>query len=100
MSAPTYEERLVAGLTALGYPEAKSSSSKFRAFKRVDGRFYFVGRAGALRVGRVVSDSYSVGDPGNQTGLYSTALLAGDRALGNVKPDSKQLLNSLLGGQT
>jgi len=46
----------------LGYPRGKQTSSKYTAFMRPDGKYYFVGQSGAIRVGKNVSTSVSVTD--------------------------------------
>lgn len=66
----TLQERFAAALTARGEHEVPSRSSKYRTFTRqskgTDGLprtlFYFLGRNGALRVGRAVSDSLPCSD--------------------------------------
>jgi hypothetical protein len=58
MSKPTLQQRLVDALvtTARGIP-VESRSRKYITLKRPDGTFYFVGKAGALRYGKTVSNS-------------------------------------------
>lgn len=58
----TLQDRIIEKLKARGCQELQSSSSKYRKFthpKYAD-RFYWVGKAGALRVGRTVGESVSV----------------------------------------
>jgi len=74
----TYEERLITGLLALGWRVDTTDRSHYSAFVK-DGQAskLFVGKAGALRVGRCASNSFSVGDPTNQATRYLTVLNAG-----------------------
>jgi hypothetical protein len=54
-------ETLIEALKKLGCQELPGGSRKYRKFTKPGGRegFYFVGRAGALRVGRIASRSSS-----------------------------------------
>ena len=61
----TAAQRQIDFLTELyGGPleEVKSKASKYRAFihLKMPGVFYFIGKAGALRVGKNISTSFSV----------------------------------------
>jgi hypothetical protein len=57
----TIRDQLVAGLIALGYTQiANPLTRKFLVFRRPDSnRNWYVGKAGALRIGHTVGDSYS-----------------------------------------
>lgn len=82
--AKTYHERLEAGLLALGYQrDPNNRSGKLDAYLSPKGGEVrvWLGRAGALRVGRTVAASRSIGDPSNQTPVYKHALDLGDRRL-------------------
>lgn len=89
----TFKERLEAGLKAMGYREvpAGTGSRKYTVFVKDDSKpgKLFVGKAGALRSGRTVSDSFSVGDPGNMSAVYQRILTAGDTQLG-LAPANKE----------
>lgn len=80
-STVTYQERLAAGLTAMGFTEIKSKSSKFRCFVKEGMRRYWIGKAGALRAGDSVSRSWSMGCPGDETSTFRKVLAEGDQAL-------------------
>lgn len=43
-------------------PRAKQTSRKYLIFERPDGKFYYVGKKGAIRVGRNLTDSISLTD--------------------------------------
>ena len=59
---PTLTERTINFLTAgLNMKEVKSSSRKYRTFRSsTSKRNYYVGKAGAVRAGKTVSDSFSI----------------------------------------
>lgn len=72
----TIRERLQAALTLLGECEVPGKGgSKYIAMTRQAGGFYFLGRAGALRVGCTIRDSRA--EPCEE---LRDALLAGDNA--------------------
>lgn len=78
----TYKERLEAGLAAMGYDRCLGRSSrKYVAWSRDGAKFLFVGPSGALRLGRCVTESHSVGCPGMESEFYRRLLAARDRAL-------------------
>jgi hypothetical protein len=55
------QDRLADALRARGFSELPHSSRRFRKFATSrEESFYFVGRSGALRVGRNVTDSISL----------------------------------------
>lgn len=58
----TKQEKICQILAAKGLTEVRGKSAKYRTFARKDrvGEFYFVGKNGALRTGRNVSDSISL----------------------------------------
>jgi hypothetical protein len=63
MKKQTKAERIAEYLIKTkGAAEVTSRSRKYRTFTRPDipGTFFFVGKAGALRTGKNVSDSYSL----------------------------------------
>ena len=53
-------ESLIAGLLRRGETELLPTSKKYRRFTRKHGEFYFVGKAGALRIGKTVTTSIPV----------------------------------------
>lgn len=54
-------DKIITAITALGSVEVKSKSAKYRTFTRPDtSDLYFVGKNGALRTGKNVSDSISL----------------------------------------
>jgi hypothetical protein len=59
----TMQQRLVDVLvtTGRGTP-VESTSQKYVILKRPDGTFFYVGKAGALRFGKTVSDSMAAPD--------------------------------------
>ena len=65
MAKQTKAQRLAETLIRLGYPELESSTTnRYRVFRRPANesgmRYYYVGKMGALRTGRTISDSYSI----------------------------------------
>lgn len=99
MSKKTFEERLVAGAKIRGWKEDEFRRGKYRVFRK-DGRkeMLLVGRAGALRYGRTIAESGSLGDPSRKTGIYEAFLEAGDQALGWTKPRGERMLEELMKG--
>jgi hypothetical protein len=58
MPKPTLQQRLVDPIVATGRSAlVPSRSRKYETLKRPDGSFFYVGRAGALRFGKTVTDS-------------------------------------------
>lgn len=57
--AKTKTQLLVEGFLVKGYTEKTIRSKKYRAFEK-DGRTYYVGRGGALRMGATASSSISM----------------------------------------
>jgi hypothetical protein len=53
----TLREQLITGLETLGYARARRTSSRFEMFERGDGRFWMVGKNGALRIGNKIATS-------------------------------------------
>ena len=85
----TIKERLIAGLQANGYERfPERDTSKLVAFRKSkigeQGRFAYVGKNGALRVGRTASVSYSM----QGTPAYANLLKVGDTRLSAEKPQS------------
>lgn len=57
----TKTEKIVAALLARGLKEVQARSKKYRQFTHpVKGKFYFVGKSGALRAGANIGDSVSL----------------------------------------
>ena len=74
MAKPTLQQRLVDALIASGRgTPVTSRSRKYITLKRPDGGFYFVGKAGALRFGKTVSDSMAAPDEFKQRLLAETS---------------------------
>jgi hypothetical protein len=68
----TLQTRYADALTQLGEREVVGKSRKVRTFTRARGGYYFIGRAGSLRVGNSRSLSVACGDG------WKEALLRGD----------------------
>ena len=63
MPKPTLQQRLIDALITSGRgTPVESRSRKYVTLKRPDGSFFYVGRAGALRFGKSVSDSMAAPD--------------------------------------
>jgi len=63
MPKPTLQQRLVDAIVATGRGAlVPSRSRKYVTLKRPDGSFFYVGKAGALRFGKTVSDSMTAPD--------------------------------------
>ena len=63
MSKPTKQQQVVAALVGRGCREVASGSKRYRKFANPDGRLpLYVGKQGAVRIGRTVADSVSVTD--------------------------------------
>lgn len=61
MPKQTKAEKIIQELLKWGCKEVASKSRKYRQFKRPNfDNYYFVGRHGALRVGKTVSNSVSL----------------------------------------
>ena len=64
MAKQTKRDRVIEHITGRGAVELESSSRKYRKFTRPEGGanrpYWFVGKSGALRTGRIASDSRSV----------------------------------------
>lgn len=61
----TQHDKLVAGLLTLGYEEQHTTSRKYRAFRHPnhpEARTLWVGRAGALRRGRIATQTTPTDD--------------------------------------
>lgn len=75
----TYEQRLIAGLVAMGWQEDRTDRSRYTAFRKLGAESrVFVGPSGALRIGANASSSHSIGDPSRQTAAYLRVLNAGN----------------------
>lgn len=84
MPQHTFKERLIAGLKAMGYRQVENERSHYTAFYNPTSKLttrYFVGDAGALRMGSKASHSWSIGCPADKTGSYLKLLAVGDKAL-------------------
>jgi hypothetical protein len=74
MPKHTIQQRLVDAIVASGRGTLiESRSRKYVTLKRPDGGFYFVGKAGALRFGKSVSDSMAAPDEFKQRLLAETS---------------------------
>ena len=63
MPKPTLQQRLVDALIATGRgTTVPSRSRKYVTLQRPDGSFFYVGKAGALRFGKTVTDSMAAPD--------------------------------------
>jgi hypothetical protein len=73
---------LVAGLTEFGFKmeESKGKYTKFSNPSR-PGVFYYVGLHGALRMGRTVVESRSIGDATRQNVEYQRILVTGELSI-------------------
>ena len=78
----TIRERLEAGLKRAGYSRAeKRDTSKYRAWHRgKDEQCLFVGSSGALRKGKVASNSFSL----QYSSFYKAILNIGDAELSGL----------------
>jgi hypothetical protein len=56
----TLQNKYAAVLLARGMCEVTTTSRKFRKFSRQEGGYYFLGKAGSLRVGKTMTDSIPV----------------------------------------
>jgi len=81
MKKHTYRERLEAGLLVFDWALIQSSSRKYNMWVKEGKISLHVGKLGALRAGRTLSESFSIGDPANQRPQYKAYLEAGDRVL-------------------
>lgn len=57
----TQRDKLIDGLTALGWSPTSKDTKRYRVFSK-NGEFAYVGKAGALRLGRTASDSHACSD--------------------------------------
>ena len=98
MKTNTYHDRLVAGLTALGWHQVPSHSHyiQFCSSQYGPNVCLFVGPSGALRKGRCASQSVSIGDATRQRTFYAKVLAAGDTVLAASQPRPTVGLKSLL----
>ena len=63
MPKPTLQQRLIDALITSGRGTLiESRSRKYVTLQRPDGSFFYVGKAGALRFGKSVSDSMAAPD--------------------------------------
>ena len=53
----TIKEKLIAALKARGFKAVESRTRKYEVFKGDGDKLIFVGKAGALRIGKTVTDS-------------------------------------------
>jgi hypothetical protein len=77
----TLMQRLVAGLEVRGERHVEAATMRYVVFTRNRGGFYYVGHAGALRVGRTATGSRPVNDKFREQLLQigEQALLAGHK---------------------
>ena len=58
MTSSNLRDRLIAGLEALGYVRPRTPrSQRFIMYERGDGRYWYIGSRGALRIGKNARDS-------------------------------------------
>ena len=76
MAKETLQTKLSNALIAKGYAEVKSTTRKYRTFKGQNGKFYFVGRAGGVKVNtrQALTDSLSFSDKWKETLLNGPAM--------------------------
>ena len=73
MPKPTLQQRLIDAIVASGRGTLiESRSRKYITLKRPDGSFFYVGKAGALRFGKTVTDSMAAPDEFKQRLLAET----------------------------
>ena len=58
----TIHDRLVAALQKLGEHVLANKTRKYTTMSRAGGNYYYIGKAGALRTGRTVSNSRPVSE--------------------------------------
>ena len=74
MPKPTLQQRLIDALVASGRGTLiESRSRKYVTLKRLDGSFFYVGKAGALRYGKTISASIAAPDDFKRRLLDETA---------------------------
>lgn len=76
-------EQIITGLKRFGAVEVKSRSAKYRTFidPRCNGRFIFVGKKGAVRVGRTSSKSVPLSDANKQSLMLASQASAPVRVI-------------------
>lgn len=92
MAKFTTTEIIVAGLKAIGYTEKPCASRKYHQFEKLsDPNVHplYVGKAGALRYGRTVTDSVSM----ERTDARRRIVNAGQKALGVLPTSGKVVLS-------
>jgi hypothetical protein len=58
----TKQTQICDALVKLGHKEIKAKTTKYRVFNRPNSdSFYFVGKSGALRTGKKLGDTFSLG---------------------------------------
>jgi hypothetical protein len=70
----TYRDRLINGLTEQGWKLVPAQTTKYKVFKKDGHDLMFVGKMGALRMGRTATTSFSIGDPSNLTPAYKAII--------------------------
>ena len=58
----TMQQKFIEALVRRGCVEIPNRSSIYKVFTRQEGGFYYVGRAGALRVGKTIAGSFPVSE--------------------------------------
>jgi hypothetical protein len=82
MPKPTLQQRLVDALVATGRGTiVPSRSRKYVILKRPDGSFFYVGKAGALRFGKTVTDSVAAPDDFKRRLLEEIEQYCSERAM-------------------
>jgi hypothetical protein len=95
MAKQTIEQRMITGLVVLGFKPLATRGSRYKVFSRDDatGKFFYVGKNGALRIGRTAADSIPAAELTKQYVLTAPhtrplvfAMLEGIAPLGNADP--------------
>ena len=76
MAKETLQTKLSNALIAKGCAEVKSTTRKYRTFKGPNDKFYFVGRAGGVRINtrQALTDSLSCSDRWKETLLNGPSM--------------------------
>jgi len=59
----TRQQAIIQELESIGFERVQSRSTKYVVLKRPETKNMYIGRKGAMRYGRTVSDSISINDP-------------------------------------
>jgi hypothetical protein len=88
------KQALILALESL-YQELHSKSNKYRVFQREDGQRYYVGNAGALRLGLTVAASQSFTDHPRKKRFVELGHII-SKVSGGVNPDQARELYSTI----